>query len=80
MLFLLFLPVVGRFALFWRYVQIYAPSNVLIRHVRWAPPRWRTVLALFALTTVLLVAMHVVAQAVGRGAPGWLNLVVLVLA
>lgn len=80
MLFLLLLPVVGGVAVFWRYIQIYAPSNVLIRHVRYAAPCWRTVLALAALAVALLVAMHLVSEAIARGAPGWLNLVVLVLA
>jgi hypothetical protein len=80
MLFLLFLPVVGCVALIWRYIQAYAPSNMLIRLVRSAPPRWRTVLALVALATVVLIVMHAIDQAVVRGAPGWLNMVVLVLA
>ena len=35
---------------------------------------------LIVLAAALLVAMHVVAEAVANGAPGWLNLVVLVLA
>jgi hypothetical protein len=48
--------------------------------VRSAPPRWRTVPLLFALAVVLLVAMHIVSEAIGRGAPSWLNLVVVVLA
>lgn len=80
MLFLLFLPVVGCVALLWRYLQIYALSNVLIRQVRVAAPRWRTVVALAVLAVMLLVAMHAVAQAVEHGAPAWLNLVVLTLA
>jgi hypothetical protein len=80
MLFLIALPVVGCVALFWRYLQIYAPSNVLIRRVRSAQPRWRTTGGLLVLALMLLVAMNVVDHAVQRGAPGWLNLVVLVLA
>jgi hypothetical protein len=80
MLFLLALPVVGCVALLWRYLQIYAPSNILVRRVRSVPPHWRTVLVLVALGAAMLVAMHVVSQAIGRGAPGWLNVVVLVLA
>lgn len=65
--------------MFWRYLQVYAPSNVLIRSVRSARPRWQTALALVALATILLVATHAVALAVERSAPGWLNLIVLVL-
>lgn len=80
MVLLLALPVFAAVALAYRYLQLYAPSNLLTRQVRAAPPHWRTVLALVALTTVLLIAMHTVAQAIARGAPGWLNMVVLVLA
>lgn len=80
MLFLLVLPVISCVALLWRYLQIYGPSNTLMRHVRSAAPRWRTVLFLLALAVVLLVAMHVVSEAIGRGSPGWLNLLVFVLA
>lgn len=80
MLFLLALPVISLVALLWRNLQIYAPSNVFIRHLRSAPPRWRTVLALLALASALLFTVHLVSQAIGDGAPGWLNLVVLVLA
>lgn len=80
MLFLLVLPVISCVTLLWRCLQIYAPSNMLIRYVRSAPPRWRTVLFLLAFALVLLVAMHLVSEAGERGAPGWLNLVVLVLA
>jgi len=80
MLFLIALPVISCVALFWRYLQIYAPSNVLIRRVRSAHPRWRTTGGLLVLAPMLLVAMNVVDHAVQRGAPDWLNLVVLVLA
>lgn len=79
-LFLLLLPIVGCIAQFWRYLQIYAPSNMLIRHVRSAPPRWRTVLSLLALAITLLGTMHVLSQAIVRGAPGWLNILVVVMA
>ena len=48
--------------------------------VRSAPPRWLMAAALLGLATVLLLTMHAVANAVSAGAPGWLNLVVLVLA
>lgn len=80
MLLLLFLPIVSCVALAWRYVQTYAPSNLLIRHVRCSPPHWSTVLYLLAVSAALLVAMHALAVAVARGAPARLNLVVFVLA
>lgn len=79
-LFLLALPVISFDAWTWRYLQVYAPSNSLIRRVRSSPPSWRTVPALLALAAALLVAMHAVTQAFVRGAPGSLNLVLLVLA
>ena len=80
MLILLAIPVVVTVAFVHRFIQVVAPSNVLARSVRSAPPRWRMAVALLGLATVLLVAMHAVANAVSTGAPGWLNLVVLVLA
>ena len=62
------------------YLQLYAPSNGVIARTRFAPPRCRIALLLATLAMTLLVAMHVLAEAVGGGAPGWLNLVVVVLA
>ncbi len=80
MLFLLGLPVIGAVALLWRYLQIYAPSNVLIRMVRSGPPHWCTAIGLGALAAALALALHALHAAIAAGAPGWLNLVVLVLA
>ncbi|WP_244928498.1 hypothetical protein [Nocardioides sp. W7] len=80
MLALLILPVFYGVALAHRFLQIHAPSNRLCRRVRSSSPRWRTAMALIALAAVLLIAMHAVAETIARGAPGWLNLVVLVLA
>ena len=80
MLILLAIPVIVALALVHRLVQVVAPSNLLVRRVRSAQPRWRTGGVLLGLATVLLLTMHVVADAVSAGAPGWLNLVVLVLA
>jgi len=79
MVLLLALPVFAAVALVHRYLQLYAPSNLLVRHVRIRPPRFRTALGLLAGAAALLIAMHMVAEAVASGAPGWLNLVVLVL-
>lgn len=80
MLFLLALPVISCVALLRDYLDVYAPSNVLIRVVRSTPPRWRTAAALLTLVVVLLLGMHVVAVAIASGAPGWLNILVFVLA
>lgn len=80
MIFLLALPVFAVVALAHRCLQKYAPTNRLVRHVRIAAPRFRTALGLLAGAAALLIAMHMVAVAVARGAPGFLNLVVLVLA
>lgn len=80
MILLLAMPVVVVVALAHRYLLLCAPSNVLIRRVRASRPRVSTVAKLLALTGILLVAMKVVAEAVATGAPGWLNLVVLIVA
>jgi|GEM_PF-1840836 len=80
MILLLAFPVLLTVGLVHRYLQNYAPSNVLVRRVRSTHPRARTAAGLLAIACVLLIAMHVAAVAVAAGAPGWLNLVVLVLA
>jgi hypothetical protein len=80
MLFLLALPIFLAVAAAHRYLTLYAPSNILIRRVRMSPSRWRTVGALAVLASVLLLAVRTVEVAITAGAPGWLNLVALVLA
>lgn len=80
MLILLALPVIVVVAAFYRYLQCCAPSNLLARRLRTAAPTFQTVVALLALATVLLALTHALAEAVAAGVPGWLNLVVLVLA
>ena len=80
MILLLALPVIAAVALAHRCLMLYAPSNVLICRRRASQPRVRTVAAVLAVAAAALVAMKVVADAVVAGAPGWLNLVVLVLA
>jgi hypothetical protein len=52
----------------------------VISRARIAQPHSRTALGLGFLAASTLTAMHLVADAVTAGAPGWLNLVVLVLA
>ena len=80
MVVLLALPVFATVALVNRYLQMYAPSNLLVRHVRMGRPRLRTAAGLIALAAALLIAVRMVAEAVAAGASAWLNLVVLVLA
>lgn len=62
------------------YLQLYAPSNRLVTWIRSSPPRWRYVPLLTALAAASLIAMHMLDEAVAAGAPGWLSLVVMVLA
>lgn len=80
MLLFLALPGFAIVALVHRYLQIYAPSNVLVRRVRWSAPTWRMAAALLVAALVLVGVLHVLARAIEEGVPGWLNLVVLVLA
>lgn len=80
MIMLLALPVLLGVARVHSYLEVYAPSNVLIRRVRTSRPTLRICAMLGALATGLLVAMKLSACAVAAGAPGWLNLFVLVLA
>ncbi|CAI9419251.1 hypothetical protein [Nocardioides sp. T2.26MG-1] len=80
MLILLALPVLFAVSAIHRYLAVFAPTNLLVRGVRSHEPRWRTVAMLAAIAVGLLLAMHLVAIAVVNGAPGWLNLAVLVLA
>ena len=80
MLLLLVIPVLLAVAAFQRYLAVYAPSNVLIRHVRTSPPSWKMAAGLAALAAALLLAMRGVQLGISAGGPGWLNLVVVLLA
>lgn len=80
MIMLLALPVIASVALAHRCVVVYAPSNVLIRRVRAKAPALSAAASMLAVASSLIVALKVVSDAVAAGAPGWLNLVVLVLA
>jgi hypothetical protein len=80
MLILFALPVLVAVAAMHRSLQLYAPSNVLARRVRAGKPRWLTAGMLIWLAGLLAVSTHVVDEAIAHGAPGWLNLMVLVLA
>jgi hypothetical protein len=80
MLLQLALPIFLTVAAAHRYLTLYAPSNILIRHVRMSPPRWRTVGALAVLTSLLILATRAAEAAITAGAPGWLNLIAMVFA
>ena len=80
MFFLLMVPVFFFVSAVHGYLQLYAPSNMLVTWIRMTPPRWRHVPFLAGLAVATLIAMHLLAEAVAVGAPGWLNLVVLILA
>lgn len=80
MLIPLVLPVLFSVAAMHRYLAVFAPTNVLVRRLRASEPRWRTAALLASVAVALLAAMHGAASAVASGAPGWLNIVVLVLA
>ena len=53
MLVLLAIPVIVAVAFVHRFMQVVAPSNLLVRSVRSAPPRWRVAAALLGLAAVL---------------------------
>jgi hypothetical protein len=80
MLILLALPVMVVVAAGHHNLQRCAPSNLLARRVRVEPPTLRMFAALLALAAALLIATETLSSAVASGAPGCLNLVLLVLA
>ena len=80
MLIVFAMPVIVAVAFVHRLMTAFAPSNVLIRNVRSARPRWGLATALVGLAVMLLLTVRFVADAVLAGAPGWLNMIVLVLA
>ncbi len=80
MLILLALPVIVTVAAMHRYLQSYAPTNVLTHRVRSREPQWWAIPVLVGVAAAFFVAMHALGEAVASGAAGWLNLVVLVLA
>ena len=80
MAFLLVVPMVWIVAAAHRHLALYAPSNVLVRNARLSARPWQTSAALIALTAACLGAVHLVSEAVSRGASAWLHLAVLILA
>lgn len=79
MLFLLAVQIVILVTTFLRLVQTFAPSNILTARVRASRPSFRIAVGLTALALVLVSGVHGLGIAIENGAPGWLNLVVLVL-
>ena len=81
MLLLLVVPATAIAMIAYGILQAYAPSNILIRHLRasWQTP-CMSATTLGVLTSACLVAVHVISVAIDAGAAGWLNLVVLILA
>lgn len=80
MLMLLFIPIVYVVACAQRYLQLSAPSNLLVAWVRRSPPRWGIAVLLLGLAYGLIWASHHLSMVIQHGAPGWLNVVVLILA
>ena len=80
MIMLLALPVIAAVTFVHGYLLLYAPSNILIRRARASRPTLSAVAAVLSVAGGLIVAMKVISDAVAAGAPGWLNLVILVLA
>lgn len=80
MLILLALPVLVAVTAMHRYLQCYAPTNLLTRRVRAQEPRWTTAAVLTGLVAALLAVLHMLGEAVANGGPGWLNFAVLMLA
>lgn len=80
MLILLAVPVFLAVAAIHRLVTIYAPTNILLRHVRLASPRLRTTVGMAALTVGLISAAHLVELSISVGAPTWLYFVVAAFA
>lgn len=80
MLILLAIPVLFAVTAMHKYIQSYAPTNLLTRRVRAQEPRWTTAAVLTVLVAALLVVMHMLGEAVADGGPGWLNIAVIMLA
>ncbi|MBM7517563.1 hypothetical protein [Nocardioides nitrophenolicus] len=80
MVIVLALPAIFAVAAIHRFLQLYAPTNLLVRQVRAQEPRCSVAAVLSGLATTLLVMMHLLGEAVANGGPGWLNLAVLMLA
>jgi hypothetical protein len=77
---LVIVPVIYLTALAHYYLRLYAPSNVLVTHIRATAPRWRIVAALLGVSVALIALAHGLEVAVADGAPRWWNLIAIVAA
>lgn len=80
LLILITLPVIAAVAFTHSVLQAYAPANVLVRRAGASRPSLRVAFAIGALAFGCALAVRTIHGAIEAGAPGWLNLVVLVLA
>lgn len=80
MLIFILLPVIAVVALAHRLLTALAPSNLLISRVRAKRPTFRTSGALAVLAVLLICTAHALSVAIRSGAPGWFNLLLLLLA
>lgn len=79
MVVLLALPIVASVSFAYRLLQMAAPSNLLIARSCEAVPTLFRAGSLGALVLMLVAFAHTLTVAISSGAPGWLNLLVLVL-
>jgi len=79
MLILLAIPVVVAVAFLHRWIQAFAPSNMLVRHVRRSRPKVRRAIGLAMLSLALIALAHALERMVEAGSAEWLNLLVFVL-
>lgn len=76
MLILLAIPVVVAVAFLHRWIQAFAPSNMLVRHVRRSRPKVRRAIGLAMLSLALIALAHALERMVEAGSAEWLNLLV----
>lgn len=78
MLILLMVPVVVVVTVAHRMLQLYAPSNLILAHVRRHPPRLRVAGVLLMLAISLLLIAAICSEIARTGGPGWLHVVFLI--
>jgi len=76
---LLAIPVVVAVAFAYCLVEAVAPTNMLIAHMRGTWPSLIAPGVLSAVALLLVTSAHGISLAIARGAPDWLNLIVLIL-
>jgi hypothetical protein len=69
---------VGVAVLVHHYLQMNAPSNAIVAKIRRERPRVRVAAGLVGLSATLSAGAFVLADCMTSGAPGWLNLIVLI--